>query len=375
MGGTNFLLSTTTSCASYAKTAQDNYMATNNYQEELLAQWWNRWKVVGLPHMIPYQRYKDAKCHKNLVKWDVCHLQYNGKFKHTYRLCIILETFPSEGSLVRTVKVGFRPKKQCKASPYKSVSLDELVVGVPCLFLIMPAEELPETHNSHVLKLSPHSNPSFNPGERGEGCRETAKQLEALQASLPSLSGGEWARSRARPSSWSVSHPSSWWWLTTTSFNSGKVGSSWGPCLLCSAASSTLLRLLRRLHLWWLRCPSHSSIIASSFWSWPGTSLLAVRWYRSLWGQNSMPFSSKVQQWCCLSQILTHCIALSDDRLTFVLIVSMVLVWPELLAHFGQGPTDDVAHYQLWHTDHVPGLVGWQAVLNLHLVFAYFKLF
>ena len=76
--------STTTSRAAYAETAQDNYMAANSYQEELLAQWWNRWKVVGLPHMIPYQRFKDAKRHKNLLKGDVCLLQYDGKFKHTH---------------------------------------------------------------------------------------------------------------------------------------------------------------------------------------------------------------------------------------------------------------------------------------------------
>ena len=139
--------------------------------------------------MIPYQRYKDAKRHKNLVKGDVCLLQYDGKFKHTYRLCIILETFPSEGKLVRTVKVGFRPKRQCNAGPYKSVSLDELVVGVPRLVLIVPAEELPETHNSHVLQLGPHSNPSFNPRERGG--RGAGDCPEAVCASgIPTLSLG-----------------------------------------------------------------------------------------------------------------------------------------------------------------------------------------
>ena len=115
----------------YTETAQDNYMAANDYQEELLSQWWNRWKIIGLPQLIPYQRFKDAKRHKNLQEGDVCLLQYDGKFKHTYRLCIILKSFPSEGNIVRTVKVGFRPKTQCKAGPYKSVTLDELVVGVP----------------------------------------------------------------------------------------------------------------------------------------------------------------------------------------------------------------------------------------------------
>ena len=54
-------------------------------------------------------------------------------------------------------------------------------------------------------------------------------------------------------------------------------------------------------------------------------------------------------------------VALSEDRLILVLIVlivSVVLVWPVLHAHLGQGPTDDVAHHLLCHTVHVPGLVG-----------------
>ena len=51
-------------------------------------------------------------------------------------------------------------------------------------------------------------------------------------------------------------------------------------------------------------------------------------------------------------------VALSDDRPTLMLIVSVVLVWPELCAHFVKGPTDDVAHHLLCHTDYVPGLVG-----------------
>ena len=101
--------------------------------------------------MILSQRYKDAKRHKNLVEGDVCLLQYDGKFKHTCRPCIILETFPSEGNLVRTVKVRFRPKRQCKHGPYKPVSLDELIVGVPRLVLIVPAEELPKQDQTQQM--------------------------------------------------------------------------------------------------------------------------------------------------------------------------------------------------------------------------------
>ena len=136
-------------------------MAADDYQEELLSQWWNRWKVVGLPPMIPYQRQKikDAKRHKNLQVGDVCLLQYDRKIKHTYRLCIMLETFPSKGNIVCTVKVGFRPRRQCRTTSYKPVQLDELVVGVPRLVLIVPQEEMPKANTNHVLKLGPTSCP------------------------------------------------------------------------------------------------------------------------------------------------------------------------------------------------------------------------
>ena len=93
----------------------------------------------------------------------MCLLQYDGKLKHTYRLCIILHTIPSDNNIVRTVKVGFRPKRQCRAGPYKSVALEELVVGVPRLVLIVPTVELPKPLVSQVLHLTqtPALRPQF----------------------------------------------------------------------------------------------------------------------------------------------------------------------------------------------------------------------
>ena len=54
------------------------------------------------------------------------------------------------------------------------------------------------------------------------------------------------------------------------------------------------------------------------------------------------------------------------DRPTLWHFVYVVLMWPKLLAHLGQGPTDHVALHQLRPTDPVPGLVRWQAVDVLH---------
>ena len=53
--------STTMTRAACTEIAQENYMAANDCQEERLSQWWNQWKVLGLPHIIPYQRFKYAR--------------------------------------------------------------------------------------------------------------------------------------------------------------------------------------------------------------------------------------------------------------------------------------------------------------------------
>ena len=77
------------------------------------------------------------------------------------------------------------------------------------LVLIVPTEELPKAHTSHMLQLGPHSKPPFNPWERGGGCRETAcKRLRSRHAD-PLSRGGWGARSRTRPRVWSVSTPRS----------------------------------------------------------------------------------------------------------------------------------------------------------------------
>ena len=45
---------------------EKNLMVTSRFQEELLNSWWNLWRVQAFPHLLPYQRFKDASRHKNL---------------------------------------------------------------------------------------------------------------------------------------------------------------------------------------------------------------------------------------------------------------------------------------------------------------------
>ena len=64
--------------------------------------------------MIPFQRYKDAKQHKNLQVGDVCLLHYGGMNKSTYRICVVIKPIVSDKGLVWTVRVGYRPEDTVK---------------------------------------------------------------------------------------------------------------------------------------------------------------------------------------------------------------------------------------------------------------------
>ena len=78
--------------------------------------------------------------------------------------------------------VGFRPHRQCRPGPYKPVALDELVVGVPRLVLIVPAEELPQPLVSQVLHLaqSPAMHPQFSQTDgRGAVARGLGQEEKA----------------------------------------------------------------------------------------------------------------------------------------------------------------------------------------------------
>ena len=101
---------TTTSTPGAQVEVEQDFIVTSRFQEELLNSWWNLWRVQAFPHLLPYQRFKDAARHKNLHVGDVCLIKYVNKVKVTYRLCIVNKVFLSDGGVVRTVEVGYRPR-------------------------------------------------------------------------------------------------------------------------------------------------------------------------------------------------------------------------------------------------------------------------
>ena len=118
-----------------------DFRACSAYGDELLNKWWSHWKQVGFASLLPYPEKKHAKRHQNLQVGDVCLVYYDNKVKGTYRLCIVVEIVTSRDDIVRTVKVGFRPRRHCGAGDYVSTPLFELEVAVQRLVLLVKSDE------------------------------------------------------------------------------------------------------------------------------------------------------------------------------------------------------------------------------------------
>ena len=82
-----------------------------------------------------------ARRDKNLQVGDVCNLKYENKIRSTYRICVVHELFYSEDGVVRTVKVGYRSRRQLRGV-YKSAKLEGLTIAVQRLVLLVAVEEV-----------------------------------------------------------------------------------------------------------------------------------------------------------------------------------------------------------------------------------------
>ncbi len=130
----------------------ENHEVSGAYQQHLLDTWWKLWKQQGFPTLLPYARLKDAQRHRNIEKGDICLVMYENQVKATYRLCRVLETVESKDDLVRTVKIGFRPRRAVTGKPaYERTALEELEVAVQRLVLLVPANEV----GAEAIKVSP----------------------------------------------------------------------------------------------------------------------------------------------------------------------------------------------------------------------------
>lgn len=102
--------------------------------------WWRSWFKQVLPTLVPIKRWK--KQHKNLETGDVVFMYYPSSIKNDYRLARIVETFPDNKGLVRSVRVCYRRRsKNEKAADYKVKPLSEEIVAVQRLALLLPYSE------------------------------------------------------------------------------------------------------------------------------------------------------------------------------------------------------------------------------------------
>merc|ERR1711895_256546 len=68
-------------------------------------------------------------------------LLYESKVVGSYRLCRVTAVTPSDDECVRTVTVGYLPRKQLKQTVYRPVTLETKEVAIQRLVLLIPVKE------------------------------------------------------------------------------------------------------------------------------------------------------------------------------------------------------------------------------------------
>ena len=118
----------------------DRLTARLAYISNVYESWWKAWHKQVLPTLIPCRKWR--KKDRNLQVGDVVHMYYSGSIKDDYRLARVVETYPDESNLVRTVKVAFKRRdKRESAKDYKSIPLIEEIVSVQRLYVLLPVSE------------------------------------------------------------------------------------------------------------------------------------------------------------------------------------------------------------------------------------------
>ena len=135
--------STVVSSPSNVEFSEENYPKRLRYCQELLEFWGREFNCQVFYSLLPYQRYKDAKRHKNLEVGDVCLLAYSGKIGECVRYCRVDATHPDEDEVVRNVTVSLRSRDaREKLLVYRSRKPVKMTVGVQRLVLLCPVEEI-----------------------------------------------------------------------------------------------------------------------------------------------------------------------------------------------------------------------------------------
>ena len=120
----------------------DRFCSRLSYVSTVETTWWKKWVKEVLPTLLPYTRWR--KQQKNLSVGDVVMMWYTGNMKDHYRLARIVEVFPDQKGLVRTVRVKYRKKNMKEPKTVcSSKNLVEEKVSVQRLQLLESTSENP----------------------------------------------------------------------------------------------------------------------------------------------------------------------------------------------------------------------------------------
>ena len=118
----------------------DKYVARQVYIQELFETWWKRWINEVLPTLVPCKRWRNAQV--NLKKDDIVMMKYPNQLKDDYRIARVVEVFPDDKGLVRTVCVAYRRRDRREPKEdYWKKPLTKEVVAVQRLAVLQAAGE------------------------------------------------------------------------------------------------------------------------------------------------------------------------------------------------------------------------------------------
>ena len=118
----------------------DKLLIRMKYMQAQFESWWSHWYRAVFHNLVPYKRWKTEE--RNLRVGDVCLVRYQGRIPPAdYRLCRVIETYPDEEGLVRTVKITMVSRdKRRKILPHNTQPLVQMTVAVQRLVLINPVD-------------------------------------------------------------------------------------------------------------------------------------------------------------------------------------------------------------------------------------------
>ena len=86
----------------------ERFSSRLSYVSTVETTWWNKWVKDVMPTLLPYPKWRKEQ--RNLAEGDLVLMWYTGNMKDHYRMARVVEVFPDQKGLVRTVRVKYRRK-------------------------------------------------------------------------------------------------------------------------------------------------------------------------------------------------------------------------------------------------------------------------